>query len=263
MLGDAQKRRSTIGSSTRRSAPTACPRASTRRRSPRPSAAGGCARAGFEFGGDADLGDVFSRCSAAVAAAGANPWPLSRQRQNRGTDISGQLSVELLRGGAGHRAPHPHRQRHDRRHRDPARVESGGRLRVPGKGGAAPGKGASPAISTSRFELLPDPHLRRQGDRRRARRSGHHDEAALGARVEVPTVEGRVTVSVPPGTSSGARLRLRGRGGIKRSDGSRGDQFCRIEIVAPTLKPDDVETRRLLEEIDRRTAPTQGPVRRF
>jgi len=87
-------------------------------------------------------------------------------------------------------------------------------------------------------------------------------EAALGAKVEVPTVEGPVTVTIPAGTSSGARLRLRGRG-IKRQDGSRGDQFCRVEIVAPKLKPEDAETRRLFEEIARRTAPTQGPVRRF
>ena len=85
-------------------------------------------------------------------------------------------------------------------------------------------------------------------------------EAALGAKVQVPTVEGPVTVTVPPGTSSGARLRLRGRG-IKRPDGSRGDQIVRVEIVAPKLKPDDTETRKLFEEIERRTAQTA--VRKF
>jgi len=86
------------------------------------------------------------------------------------------------------------------------------------------------------------------------------EEAALGAKIEVPTVEGRVTITVPPGTSSGARLRLRGRGG-KNADGTRGDQLCRVEIVAPKLKPDDAETRKLIEELARRTA--SGPVRRF
>jgi len=85
-------------------------------------------------------------------------------------------------------------------------------------------------------------------------------EAALGAKVEVPTVEGPVTVTVPPGTSSGARLRLRGRG-VKNADGSLGDQFCRVEIVTPKIKPDDAETRRLFEEIAKRTNP--GPVRKF
>jgi len=82
----------------------------------------------------------------------------------------------------------------------------------------------------------------------------------LGAKVEVPTVEGPVTVTIPPGTSSGARLRLRGRG-IKRPDGSRGDQIARVEIMAPKIKPDDAETRKLFEEIAARTSHT--PVRRF
>ena len=76
----------------------------------------------------------------------------------------------------------------------------------------------------------------------------------------MPTIEGPVTVTIPPGTSSGARLRLRGRG-IKRSDGTRGDQIARVEIVAPKIKPEDAETRKLFEEIAARTA--QPPVRRF
>ena len=85
-------------------------------------------------------------------------------------------------------------------------------------------------------------------------------EAALGAKVQVPTVEGPVTLTVPPGASSGARLRLRGRG-VKKPDGTRGDQFCRIEVAVPKIKPDDAELRRLFEEIGRRTAGEA--VRRF
>ena len=77
-------------------------------------------------------------------------------------------------------------------------------------------------------------------------------EAALGTKVQVPTVEGPVTVTVPPGTSSGARLRLRGRG-IKLPDGTRGDQIVRVEIVAPKGAAADPETKRLLEELARRT----------
>jgi len=53
---------------------------------------------------------------------------------------------------------------------------------------------------------------------------------------------------------------LRGRG-VKNADGSRGDQLCRVEIVTPKLSPDDAETRKLIEEIARRTA--SGEVRRF
>jgi DnaJ-class molecular chaperone len=70
----------------------------------------------------------------------------------------------------------------------------------------------------------------------------------------VPTVEGPVTVTVPPGASSGTKLRLRGRG-IKKADGARGDQICRIEIVVPKGAPEDAELRRLFEEIAKRQTP--------
>jgi DnaJ-class molecular chaperone len=77
-------------------------------------------------------------------------------------------------------------------------------------------------------------------------------EAALGAKVSVPTVEGPVTVTIPPGSSSGAKLRLRGRG-IKKADGTRGDQICRVEIAVPKGVPDDDELRKLFEEIGKKT----------
>jgi DnaJ-class molecular chaperone len=68
--------------------------------------------------------------------------------------------------------------------------------------------------------------------------------------VDVPTVDGSVRVTVPAGTSSGARLRLRGKG-VKHADGSRGDQFCRIEIVIPKLDQEDKAARAAVEEFDR------------
>jgi DnaJ-class molecular chaperone len=217
---------------------------------------------GIEFGGDADLGDVFSNLFGGGGGGRANPWARQRQRQNRGADIAGQLSVSFAEAALGV----------ERRVRTggggtveiaiPAGVESGGRLRVPGQGAAAPGKGGHPGDLYLEIEVRPDAHLRREGMDVELDVPVTMTEAALGAKVEVPTVEGPVTVSIPPGTSSGARLRLRGRG-IKRPDGSRGDQFCRVEIVTPKLKPDDAETRKLFEEIGRRTAPSQGSVRRF
>lgn len=109
--------------------------------------------------------------------------------------------------------------------------------------------------------MRPDPHLRRAGDDIELELPVTIPEAVLGAKVEVPTVEGPVTLTIPPGTSSGARLRLRGRG-IKRPDGTRGDQIARVEIVAPKIAPDDTETRKLFEQIAERTAG-QGGVRRF
>jgi DnaJ-class molecular chaperone len=218
---------------------------------------------GVHFSGDADLGDIFSSLFGGAGGGGRgapNPWGRQRQRQNRGADIAGQLPISFAEAALGT----------ERKVRNgsggavdiaiPAGVESGGRLRVPGQGAAAPGKGGAPGDLYLEIDVRPDPHLRREGDDVELDLPVTMTEAALGAKVEVPTVEGPVTVSVPPGTSSGARLRLRGRG-VKRPDGSRGDQFARIQIMAPKLKPDDAETRKLFEEIGRRTAHT--PVRKF
>ncbi len=82
-------------------------------------------------------------------------------------------------------------------------------------------------------------------------------EACLGTQVDVPTVDGSVRLTIPGGTSSGAKLRLRGKG-VKSQDGSRGDQFCRIEVVVPKLDPGDKEARRLVEELNSR-AKTDNP----
>jgi DnaJ-class molecular chaperone len=57
-------------------------------------------------------------------------------------------------------------------------------------------------------------------------------EAALGARIRVPTIAGAVDMTIPAGTQSGRRLRLRGQG-LRRRDGGRGDQYVRVTIVIP------------------------------
>lgn len=71
-------------------------------------------------------------------------------------------------------------------------------------------------------------------------------EAALGAKVDVATFDGVVTMTIPPGTSSGARLRIRGKG-LKRKDGERGDLFVRVMIAVPKTLTD--EQRRLFEQL--------------
>ncbi len=108
--------------------------------------------------------------------------------------------------------------------------------------------------------VRPDAHLRRNGADIDLDLPVTVSEAALGAKIGVPTVDGHVTLTVPPGTSSGARLRLRGRG-AKKPDGTRGDQFCRVEIAVPKNASTDADLRRLFEEIAKRTAGT--PVRNF
>jgi DnaJ-class molecular chaperone len=66
-------------------------------------------------------------------------------------------------------------------------------------------------------------------------------EAALGAKVTVPTLEGPVEMTIPAGTQAGQRLRLRGQG-LNRRGGGRGDQYAKLKIVnPPTLTPAERE----------------------
>jgi len=224
---------------------------------------GGGRGGNVQFNGDVDLGDIFSNLFGGAGGGGRgrqNPWAETRTRQRRGADVAGQITIGFAEAALGT----------DKKIRTgsgstieisiPAGVETGGRLRVAGQGAPAPGKGGAPGDLYLEIEVRPDPHLQRTGDDVEVALPISVSEAVLGAKVEVPTVEGPVTVSVPPGTSSGAKLRLRGRG-IKRQDGARGDQFCRIEIVVPKLKADDAETRKLFEEIAQRTGGSS--VRRF
>ncbi len=136
--------------------------------------------------------------------------------------------------------------------RIPPGVDEGGRLRVPGKG--APGVGGGPPGDLwVQLRVRPHPIFRREGRDLSLDVPVHVREAMLGAKVEVPTLEGRVTLTVPPGTSSGTRLRLRGKGIPDPAGGPPGDLFACIQIRVP--KKIDDAAREALE----RLAPFEDP----
>jgi DnaJ-class molecular chaperone len=214
---------------------------------------------GGEFG---DLGDLFS----SLFGGSSNPWnggaaPGGRRgaRAPRGQDMLGRLEVTFREAALGTRRSVRSGTGDALEVSVPPGVETGGRLRIPGRGGAAPQGGQGGDLH---FEIVvtPDPHLRREEDDVELDLPLSVAEAALGTKVEVPTVDGSVTLTIPPGTSSGAKLRLRGKG-IKRSDGTRGDQICLVQVIVPKVPAEDQETRRLIEELDKRTRG--APVRSF
>jgi len=116
--------------------------------------------------------------------------------------------------------------------RIPPGVDAGGRLRVPGKG--APGAGGGPP-GDLRVTLRVRPHriFRREGRNLVFDLPISVREAIQGARVEVPTLEGRVTLTIPPGTDGGTRLRLSGKGVPDPRGGRPGDLLARIHIRVP------------------------------
>jgi curved DNA-binding protein len=115
----------------------------------------------------------------------------------------------------------------------PAGVDSGSVVRLAGQG--QPGANGGPAGNLLvRIRVAPHPWFRREGNNLLVDLPVTVSEAALGAKVEAPTLsEGRVVVTVPAGTSSGAKLRLRGKGVVDRNTKERGDQFVVIKIVVP------------------------------
>jgi DnaJ-class molecular chaperone len=98
------------------------------------------------------------------------------------------------------------------------------------------------------IRVRPHPAFTVRGDDVEVERPIAPWEAVLGARIDVPTIEGQVEVTVPSGAQSGQRLRLRGQGLNKRR-GGRGDEYVRLKIVVP--KDVSAEERRLFEELSR------------
>ena len=121
----------------------------------------------------------------------------------------------------------------------PRGVENGAKIRLAGQGQSGPG-GNGDAIVT--IAVQPHRFFKREGDHIRLDLPVSIDEAVLGARIRVPTVDGPVMVSVPRGSSSGKVLRLKGKGFTGRN-GQRGDQLVTLMIDAP----DDAELAAFLE----------------
>src|SRR5215208_360848 len=111
----------------------------------------------------------------------------------------------------------------------PPGIEDGQVLRLKGKG--APGfGGAPPGDALIEVHIAPHPWFRREGDNIHMELPVSLAEAVLGARVPVATVTGPVTMTIPKGSDTGARLRLRGKG-VHRRGHSPGDQYVTLKVV--------------------------------
>ncbi len=111
----------------------------------------------------------------------------------------------------------------------PAGVEDGTRIRLSGQGHDGPGGKGDAIISIA---VRSHPFFRRDGDHIRLDLPVSLDEAVLGARVRVPTVDGPVMLAIPKHSTSGKVLRLKGKG-FTGKDGSRGDQLVTLMVDIP------------------------------
>lgn len=126
----------------------------------------------------------------------------------------------------------------------PAGVKDGSRVRIKGRGEHShAGERGDLFIVTS---VHPHPYYRRDGMDVLLDLPISLYESLLGAKVEVPTLDGPVTLTIPPGTSSGAKLRIRGRG-IERA-GEKGDQYVLPRVIVPKkLEETDLEAIRQMQ----------------
>jgi curved DNA-binding protein len=201
-----------------------------------------------EFGGLDDLfTDLFSR----------RGWGDAR-RERKGTDLEAELELDFVdaaRGGE-HRISiaRPMADGSLRQEsvtvRIPPGVSDGGRIRLRGKGAEGRG-GAAPGDLYARIRVRPHRFFRRDGRDLTLELPVTVGEATLGAKVEVPTLEGRVTLTIPPGTDGGAKLRLRGKGVPHPSGKAPGDLYVIVQIRVPrNLSPQASAKLRELERFD-------------
>lgn len=184
--------------------------------------------AGFE-----DLGDVSDLFSDLFGQGG-------RVKNGRGRNVSYKLEVDFLTAANGGQTRINLPDGKPLNVAIPEGVTDGQVLRLKGLG--EPGQGSAQAgDALIEVHVKPHPQFVRQGDDVLHELAVSIDEAVLGAKVEVPTVKGRVAVVIPKGASSGQVLRLKGKG-LKNRAGGHGDQLMKLKVVLPKVIDSELET---------------------
>ncbi|MGC9455154.1 MAG: DnaJ C-terminal domain-containing protein [Phycisphaerae bacterium] len=173
----------------------------------------------------------------------------SRRRNVRGRDLEYNITLDFLqaiRGATISLRLHRGDRTETVNVKIPPGVGEGSRVRVREKGADGP---AGPGDLYIVTHVREHPYFRREGRDICVDVPISISEAALGAKVDVPTIDGMTTVTIPPGTPSGRQLRLRGKGVPASGGKSRGDQRVMIRIVPPPDVPE--EGRKALEQFDK------------
>jgi len=199
---------------------------------------------GFDFGGAGDFEDIFSdlfgRGRRSGGGAGGRTY---RAQQPKGNDVQYTVQVTFAEAVKGIRR---RITLYDGKSLDvtiPPGTEDGQTLRLRGQGMPGLGGGAGDAYVT--VQVQEDPVFEREGSDIHVTVPITLDEAVLGGKIRVPTIDGAVAVTVPPGSNTGSRLRLKGKGAAAGRGGARGDQIVYLQVVLPD-KPDD-ELRSFLQ----------------
>lgn len=186
------------------------------------------------FGGaDFDMGDIFEELFGG-----------SFRGARAGRSIQSEITVDFHTAARGGERDLRFADGRSLTVRIPPGVRDGESLRLRGQGEPGPG-GAGDLVLTVR--VTPHPVFRREGDDLHLVLPVTVAEAVLGATLEVPTLDGSVKLKIPPGSQSGRRLRLRGKG-IARRGRPPGDLYAELSVRVPEAVDDRV--REALEALD-------------
>ena len=197
-------------------------------------------------GGGGGFGDFFSQFRQAGAGGARRP----RERASRrGGNIEHELTVPFATSVTGGKVQLSIERASGKTETItvtiPPGIEDGKKIRLRGQGEPGP-RGATAGDILLVIHVAPHEHFQRRGKHLHLKVPVTLAEAALGAKIDVPTPKGTVSLRIPPGTSSGTKLRVKGHG-VQSKDGAAGDLLAEIQIVLP--KPLDDECRQMIEKI--------------
>jgi len=184
-------------------------------------------------------------------------WKRSSSRARRGPDMEYHLSLDFMEAVRGIttllRLVRDTGGSQDRTEtisvKVPPGVDTGSKVRIRGKGAEGPAGSGDLYIIV---HVREHPYFRREGKDIHLELPISIVEAARGGKVDVPTIDGMTTVTIPPGMSSSRRLRLKGKGVRGVRGGARGDQYVAVRIVAPPkLSPRGAELLEQFEAVEK------------
>jgi DnaJ-class molecular chaperone len=200
-------------------------------------------------GGGGGFAEMFKQFRTGGGEAGGSA---TGRTPRRGEDLTSEVTIPFNTAVTGGEVELSLKRRTGKvetiRVKIPAGIEDGKRIRLRGQGEAGPKRG-TPGDILLTVHVAPHPYFSRRGPHLDVKVPVTLAEAALGAKIDLPTPKGTVQLTIPPGSSSGAKLRLKGFG-IPSKDGSAGDLFAEVQIILP--KPLDDDSQRMIKEIDQR-----------
>ncbi len=223
---------------------------------------GGAGFEGFEFnmgggraGGGFDPSDIFADLFGGKARGRARP---QQQAAPKGEDFTGTVTISLLDSVRGTKTNVSLPTGRTLEVKVPAGVEDGRQIRLKGQGQASRW-GGEPGDAMITIKVAKHPFFKIDGHDLRLDLPITLYEAVLGGKLQAPTLDGAVELSIPPHSNGGRTLRLRGKG-LPGKDGHVGDLFVTLRLVLPEKLDADLETVMRRMKSDHPYDPRKGMV---